>query len=394
MKHPLTTAAALTGLIAIGSTTHAQEPPSGLPALNLPAAEDPEAMLDIIEVEPTDEELFTPEDLAFFDEIDAITQELDQVEAVPQSDDAERFEGLVADLLEFDFYDMPGDQGLPPIGSGRFDQPAATYLGITSTSRCLDIDHGAGAITTLLVAPFAELRLQMPTPITVLKLGGTEFWEATHVESTRHAWIKSSSLAPEAVETSLTVLDEALNAYDFVLQRNNVPGYTCAIVNLDKSADFAPSLIAAEAARNPPPPPDHTKAINTLTAQINQLRLDMSNNRLTDRQGFENRVAALHSEIYAGYAWLAAEEDAELSAAIHAAIQSVHDDGIRTFIRVREMPSLGLLAIQGEFQGETQLVQSAYDPLLSMYTITGVYDKIHLSAGANGARTTISRITP
>ena len=288
--------------------------------------------------------------------------------------------------------------------SARFLPAEPSLLGITPTTRCREITYTPGDIMLLAVAPFADLRIEMPVPIQTLKLGGGTFWEATHAEGTRHLWLKSASLTPEAAETSLTVLDQELNAYDIILQRENVPGYTCAIVSLSPEMDFEREMTRAlGAAGNASPSAAHgsdgaggifLEQLAALQEEVADLRLAQANSTAAMQQAAVNRIAEIHSQIYAGYAWSPEDDDDPYAQRLAESILSVHDDGVRTFIRVQDMPSVGLIAIQGSYAGETQLVQTAYDPLLGMYTVTGIYDRLLVSGGAEDARAVIDRIAP
>lgn len=276
----------------------------------------------------------------------------------------------------------------------RFREPETSLLGIGPTTRCHEVIYRPGDIILLSVAPFADLRIEMPLPVVTLKLGGGNFWEATHAEGTRHIWTKTASLLPEAAETSLTILDENLAAYDIILQRQDIPGYTCAIIALDPALTFTRDLRdAASSPSRDAMPPDVQQQFEALQAEIAGMRLEQANSLAAAQQAAVNRINEIHSQIYAGYAW-GPETDDEISARIAESILSVHDDGVRTFIRVADLPSIGLIAIQGQYGGETQLVQTAYDPLLSMYTVTGIYDRLLLSGGAEDARAVVRRIQP
>ena len=227
----------------------------------------------------------------------------------------------------------------------------------------------------------------MPIPVQTIKLGGGSLWEAIFTPGSPHIWIKSASLAPEAAETSLSVLDADLRAWDFVLRRTDAPWYTCAMVDLSADAVFERELLRA-----PVEGPD--PEIRALRQEIADLRENFSADLFASQQAATNRINELHSRIYAGYAWLPEDESDEMSVTLSNAILSVHDDGVRTFVRVSEMPSIGLVAIHGQFAGESQLVQTAYDPLLGMYTVTGIYDRLRLSGSAEAASAVIRRIKP
>ncbi len=269
----------------------------------------------------------------------------------------------------------------------RFSNPETSALGITPTTRCHQSSVTQGDIVTLKVAPFADLRLQMPVPVQTVKLGGGPLWEATFAPQSPHIWLKSASLAAEAAETSLSVIDTDLRAWDFVLVRAAAPGYTCAMVELSADALFQQELTRSFDNGSIP-------GFDQLRQEIVSLRNDFAGDLAASQQAASNRINEMHSRIYAGYAWSAADDDDEYSARLAQSILSVHDDGVRTFIRVADMPAIGLIAIHGQFAGESQLVQTAYDPLLNLYTVTGIYDSLRLSGAAEAASAIIRRIQP
>ena len=350
---------------------------SGLPLEATQLGEEPPSVLpDPVSVSPSE----PPPSLSDFPAIDDLIQE-----------------GF---FEEDPFLPGPGTPPIPPLDfdddfPSRFADPPTSLLGITPATRCLEIVYQPGDIVPIAVAPFADLRLQMPFAVQALKLGGGPFWEATYAEGTRHVWLKSASLLPEAAETSLTVLDESLDAFDFVVMRVNTPGYTCAIIELSQDLGFTARL---EQLRTSQETPDFSASmaseVESLHAQLAQMRLEYAQNLAASQQAATSRIHEIHSEIYAGYAWAPEDDDDEISQRISDSILSVHDDGVRTFVRAEQIPSIGLIAIQGQYGGETQLVQTAYDPLLGMYTVTGIYDRLALSGGAEDARAIVTRLVP
>lgn len=237
---------------------------------------------------------------------------------------------------------------------------------IDADGRCYEHEYQRGEIVRLKIATFADLRIEMPFPIYTAKLGGGQLWQATFTRGVRHIWIKSKTEAEQGGVTSLTVLDAQLNAYDFVIQRVLEPGYICAHITQAQDDFFAQDLNSYRSAEQ--------LEVEALRAQLlrAQEQYQASLDMVTEHA--ENVISASQSSIYAGYTWKAAQRGAG-SAKVAEAISSVHDDGLLTFVNVSDS-TVGVLSIQGSFAGQTQIVQVDYNPLLAMYTITGVFDEL------------------
>ena len=223
------------------------------------------------------------------------------------------------------------------------------------------------------MAPFAELRLEMPFPILTVSLGGTAFWEAAYEPGSPHVWLRSRSNTPEAASTSLSVLDDSLAAWDFVLLRDPRPGYTCARIRTPAASRTLRELSGWRS----PEDRDRDAADRALAELSAHYEEELS--RL--RQHAENALSTANASVYGGYGWRADNESPE-SARIAEAVLSVHDDGVNTYIRIRPGAPVDLLAVEGVYGGEPEIVQTSWDPITQMYTVLGVFNTLRLSAGA------------
>lgn len=250
---------------------------------------------------------------------------------------------------------------------------------IDADGRCFTHEFQKGEIVRLNITTFSDLRVEMPFPIYTAKLGGGSLWQATFTRGVRHIWLKSKTEEPQGSSTTLTVLDNNLDAYDFVINRVEEPGYTCAVISLAQDDLFLKDLSSFQSAEQ--------REIVALRQQLGQAGRQYQQSIEQVKEHAENVITASHSSIYAGYTWEAGSRSSG-SSAIASSITSVHDDGILTFINMSGEEG-GVLSIQGAFGGEAQLVQADYNPLLSMYTVTGVYDSLIIKGERGSA--TISR---
>ena len=242
---------------------------------------------------------------------------------------------------------------------------------LAGTGSCLRVEQNAGAIVALEVAPFAELRIEFPFPIRAAKLGGGTLWDSTFAPGTPHLWIRSSSLVAEGITTSLTVLDERMEAIDVVLTRAYSPGYTCAIINAaaETEAGFLGQLYNYQAPEDP-----RISILEQALADAESLREQQA---LILKQHAESVIASNNAAVYAAYSWAPASRDAE---PLYGSVRSVHDDGIQTYISFHPDPLVGaIVSIMAEYDGREQVVQTNFNDVLSLYTVTGVYDKLVLT---------------
>lgn len=243
---------------------------------------------------------------------------------------------------------------------------------IDADGRCYSHEYENGEIVRLNITTFADLRIEMPFPIYTAKLGGGQLWQATFTRGVRHIWIKAKSEVEQGAVTSLTILDPDLNAYDFVIHRVAEPGYTCAHITRSVDHDFLNDLSSYRS-------PEQAQ-IDALRTQLAATREQYQASLEMVREHAENVISASHSAIYAGYTWKAQSRGAAAEK-LSSSITSVHDDGLLTFINVADS-TVPVMAIQGAFGQELQMVQVDFNPLLSMYTITGVYDRLIMTGEA------------
>lgn len=240
--------------------------------------------------------------------------------------------------------------------------------------RCYMHAFDTGEIVSLNVTTFAELRIEMPFPVYAAKLGGGSLWQATYTRGVPHLWIKSKSEIEQGASTSLTVLDERLNAYDFVIKRVENPGYTCAVVSLYGDDPFTEALSGYQSTEQ--------REVDSLRRQLASARQNYEERVAAVKEHATNVVNASHSAIHAGYTWEPVKRASE-SREIAESLSSVHDDGFLTFINV-DVANTPIYSIRGSHGGDTQIVQVDFNPLLQMYTITGVYDSL-LIEGEKGS---------
>jgi hypothetical protein len=238
---------------------------------------------------------------------------------------------------------------------------------LDANGECYVHEYVEGEIIRLNVAPYSNLHIQLHKPVYALKLGGGRQWGGTYTKGIPHVWIKSKTVEGYSGQTtSLTVLDENLTAYNFVLNRRENPGYTCAVIKPDQQSVFdsemknwkSPDKKRAEIAER-----NARSAYKNAERRVDAVKQHMKELQKNDR-----------ANLYTDYEW---EEKGVKALGTKKFIRSVLDDGLFTMITLNKT-SIGLMSIYGVYQDKEHQVQMDYDPRIMQYTITGVYSEIRM----------------
>jgi hypothetical protein len=241
---------------------------------------------------------------------------------------------------------------------------------LNGDGECYVHEYSDGEIVSLNVAPFADLRIEMPSSVYLVILGGGRLWHSSYSKQTLlpHVWVKSKTTdSYEGQTTSMTVLDDQMHAYDIVLNRVKNPGYTCAKIVASRDSEVMERLA-------------NWKSKQSLQAELSNRKvanaqLDMEKRVEAIKEHATEVIKSQKAKYYTQYTWR--QKGGVFSSGQASLIRSVMDDGIFTTITLNDNKQ-GVLSVFGIYGGKEHQVEMTYDEQLMQYTLTGVYNSIKL----------------
>jgi len=191
-----------------------------------------------------------------------------------------------------------------------------------------------GDVLSIAASPTEAVHITLPEPIIKDLVAVPALWDA-HFDpaAPMHYWVRAKSVdAALGATSTLTLITASGTAYDFRLERVAKADITCFTV--DDSVSMASSVV-------PMPPP----------------------------------TAAEPVAIFTRYVWAG------------NAIDSVHDDGRYTYVRLTDAPEgAEIPVLQGGDKKHPEVINAEFDPLTRTFRVSGVHDRLTLM-GQGGAVT-------
>lgn len=187
-----------------------------------------------------------------------------------------------------------------------------------------------GDVLTIDASPTEAIHITLPEPVIKDLVAVPALWDA-HFDpaAPMHYWVRAKSVdAGLGASSTLTLITASGTAYDFRLQRVERATVTCFMIN--DSVSMASSVVPL------PPPP----------------------------------ASAEPAAIFTRYDWQG------------QGVESVHDDGRYTYIRLSDAPEgAELPVVQGGDKKHPELVNADFDSLTRTYRVGGIHDRLMLTRG-------------
>ena len=229
---------------------------------------------------------------------------------------------------------------------------------------CRTINWKKGDIIRLQAQPYKQIHIALPENGIDVIMGDKELWALDWINN--RIFLKPTSRSSEGRSTTISAIGQSGNAYEFVVNRiaENAEVSHCVYINADGG------LIARAAWSRPT---DREAEITTvLGREIANLRENNDNLARAATEGAANA----RKKVNTSYSW----NRSALSRWGGAEVDSVHDDGRFTYVRLKD-DMQGLLAVSAEIDGKPQLLEYGYDAPSRTYQISGVFPKLVLRAG-------------
>lgn len=232
---------------------------------------------------------------------------------------------------------------------------------------CQPLGHEDGKIHDIKAEIHKYTHIQLPENVmndTKPLVGNSELW--TTDAAGPHIYIKPTSELKPGQETSLHVVGASGRAYDFTIKRVGDLKNSCYYVSdgilFNKDQRAAMKL----------------QSTNSNTAELATLWKDkyMQEKRQNNDDvnvAIRDALRKYRYQIYTRYNWDKGG-DGFIGDDL---ISDVYDDGRFTYIRVFNQ-NKGIMTVEAELAGQTEMIEAKYDTMNKMYTIAGIYPKFTL----------------
>lgn len=213
----------------------------------------------------------------------------------------------------------------------------------------------------------AYTHIILPEPIQGKPMHGSpELWDVQGENV--HLFIKPYNYGnKEGGRTSVTVISDTNNSYDFVVKRS-APGAAtpCVIMTSDQQ-------VAAKGSSNGWLRPEDQK-VNSLKEQVNYYEQQLAKASVDSDAKAMDALDKYRANVFTGYTWTGAK-NGFISTDI---VADVFDDGRFTIIRLHE-DKKGVMQLKASINGSEEFVEYDYNSDQKIYTVAGLYPQLVLS---------------
>lgn len=237
-----------------------------------------------------------------------------------------------------------------------------------SLKRCRVFNWKPGDIIPVEAAMYKTTHITLPEEALDVVWGTKELWENDHIKN--HVFVKPTSPTPQGKATTATAVGSSGNTYEFEIERVDKLQSSCITVEakgaLINRANWDTRENMQEA---------QIKLLQQQLARANTEKAQAATQAAEEakRQSAE-AVKTYRSTISSNYEWTKGE-----GWFADSAIESVHDDGRFTYIRLKS-DNKGIMSVLAEIDGSLEVLEKVYDATKREYRIAGIYPKFILRA--------------
>jgi len=232
-----------------------------------------------------------------------------------------------------------------------------------SEKNCKEIKWRKGKVYVIKGALYKSTHIILPEKLLQAPICANELW--TCDGKLNHVLVMPNSAEKEGKETTMTLITETNESYDFILRRVDKNPDACVLVKTH------PSYFSKEVSDYKTP---EEKKSELLEGKIRELNREIADKDLLINKRVEDALRKYRSYIYTRYTW--SKGSGFMGSEL---ISDVYDDGRFTFIRFTA-DNRGLLAVTAEIDGKKELIEYKKDST-DIYKICGIYPKFILKYG-------------
>lgn len=195
-----------------------------------------------------------------------------------------------------------------------------------------------------------------------------------------HLFIKPKNYGnAEGKSTTVTVVSESNNSYDFIVNRVQKKPDVCIKITQENYVNNEPQKNIGQNGWLT----TQEKKINHLSSNISDMALMLQKQKSDSKQKTLDALAQYRSNIYTGYTWSKGRSFSNKNV-----VSDVWDDGRFTYIRLR-LDNKGIFSLHGYITDKPEMIEADYDSDTKIYTVAGLYRKFDLVYDKN--KVTIKR---
>lgn len=240
-----------------------------------------------------------------------------------------------------------------------------------TTMHCKEYHWKSGDIIPVEAQIFKTSSIKLPEEAFDVVWGAKELWETDYVKNM--LFIKPLTTKSEGLSTTITVVGKTGNTYEFIVNRVTKLKAHCTAVTTDGALINQAKWDSLDGAKS--------AEVAALRNEIGQLRIQNMSVKSealkeADRKSDE-AIRMYQAAINSNYEW---SKSSGWYAASGTVVDSVHDDGRFTYVKLRD-DARGLMSASAEINGKKEILESTYMPETHTYKISGIFPKFLLRAG-------------
>lgn len=214
---------------------------------------------------------------------------------------------------------------------------------------------------------YAQTHIILPEDSVDVLWTAKKLWDVDSVKN--HIFINSTTDQPQGQETTLSAVGGSNNSYEFRIHRVRRLAEHCYVVKSDGAMVHREVWRGRDAA--------YEQRIAELAQQVSRANVEKAQAQKDGERQAREAIKKYRQGLNTNYEWT---EGAGWYAAGGSNIHSVHDDGRFTYI-VLNSDNRGIMSIQSEIDGKTEMLESTYNAAERTYTVPGIFPKFKLRAG-------------
>jgi len=263
----------------------------------------------------------------------------------------------------------PADRPRPVHSLAVATTTAAEYSDLGNVRRCREYHWKPGDVIPVEATMYRHITITLPEDGMDVVLGEKELWDMDWSKNIIFA--KSLTPLPQGRIGAITAVGRSGNTYEFEVHRVDRPSVQCVTVKADGSMINHTAWQSGDAQQG------SQAREQALTAQIARLNVEKAELAKDGDRKAREAIKMYRSAINTNYKWSNADG---WYAAGGDIIESVHDDGRFTYVRLKS-DNRGLMTIQAEIDGKKEILESMYDANTRTHKINGIFPKFVMRAG-------------
>lgn len=239
-----------------------------------------------------------------------------------------------------------------------------------AVGHCKEYNWKSGDIIPVEAQMFKTSSIKLPEDAFDVVWGSKGLWDTDYAKN--YLFIKPLTTKEAGLSTTITVVGKSGNSYEFLVKRVAKMESHCVAVLANGD------LINKTAWRDSSNQEQQNyAALNSRIAQLQQENAVINANAKKEAERKASEAIKIYqAAVNSNYEW---SKSSGWYAASGTVVESVHDDGRFTYIRLKS-DARGLMEVSGEINGKKEVLESTYISETHTYKVSGIFPKLLLRA--------------